>query len=85
MSTVRRRLARSIDDTARSTKDDATPRLAFSRLEAAASLGVSLDFFDEHISHELRIVRRGRRKLIPVREIERWLAAEAARPLEGER
>jgi excisionase family DNA binding protein len=53
------------------------PRLALSKTEAAEMLGVSVDFFDEHIAHELRMVRRGRRRLIPVRELERWLAANA--------
>ena len=48
-------------------------RLAFSKVEAAQALGVSVDFFEEHVMHELRIVRRGRRRLIPVRELERWL------------
>jgi hypothetical protein len=49
--------------------------------EAAAALGVSPDFFAEHIAPELRIVRRGRRKLIAVRELEAWLDRSAARTL----
>ena len=57
----------------------AAHRLALSKAEAAAALGVSVDFFDEHIVCELRIVRRGRRRLIPVGELERWLEANAAR------
>lgn len=61
----------------------AVPRLALSPDEAARSLGVSRDFFDEHIAGDLRIVRRGRRKLVPVREVERWLADSAARVLEA--
>lgn len=54
-------------------------RLALSKTEAAAALGVSIDFFDAHVAHELRIVRRGRRRLIPLRELERWLESNAAR------
>lgn len=54
-------------------------RLALSPAEAAESLGVSRDFFDEHIRDELRLVRRGRLRLIPLAELERWLAAEAER------
>jgi hypothetical protein len=63
--------------------DPAQPvrRLALSKTEAAAALGVSVDFFDEHVAPELRIVRRGRRRLVPLREIERWLDANAARAL----
>jgi hypothetical protein len=57
-------------------------RLALTRIEAARSLGVSVDFFDEHIAPELRTVRRGRLRLYPVRELERWLDANAARVLD---
>ena len=53
-------------------------RLAVSPTDAARMLGVSRDFFDEHIGHELRVVRRGRLKLVPIREIERWLDREAS-------
>jgi excisionase family DNA binding protein len=54
------------------------PRLALSPDEAASILGVSRDYFDEHILPELRIVRRGRRILIPLTELERWLDRSAA-------
>jgi excisionase family DNA binding protein len=60
----------------------AVARLALSPAEAAQALGVSRDFLDEHIAPELRIVRRGRRKLIAIRELERWLEREAALTLE---
>jgi len=53
-------------------------RLALSKREAADALGVSVDFFEEHVMHELRVVRRGRRRLIPIRELERWLEADAS-------
>lgn len=56
-------------------------RLALSPDEAAAALGVSRDFLDEHVMPELRIVRRGRRRLVPMRELERWLDREAARAI----
>lgn len=47
--------------------------------EAAAMLGVSRDFFDEHIKPELRIIRRGSKTiLIPVVELERWVDQSAA-------
>lgn len=60
----------------------AIPRLALSPAEAAEALGVSRDFLDEHIAPELRIVRRGRRKLVAIRELERWLCEQAAFTLE---
>ncbi len=53
-------------------------RLTLSKVEAAAALGVSVDFFDEHVAHELRIVRRGCRRLVPVGELKRWIDANAA-------
>jgi excisionase family DNA binding protein len=55
------------------------PRLAVSPDEAAAVLGVSRDYFDEHVIHELRVVRRGRRILVALAELERWLDRAAAR------
>jgi excisionase family DNA binding protein len=59
-----------------------TPRLALSPAEAADALGVSVDFFDLHIRPELRVVRRGRRVLVPVEELRRWLRRSAALTLE---
>jgi hypothetical protein len=58
------------------------PRLALTRQEAAAAIGVSTDSFERHVQPELRLVRRGRLRLVPVRELERWLDANAARTLE---
>jgi excisionase family DNA binding protein len=57
----------------------AGPRLALSPDEAAALLGVSRDYLDEHVIHELRTVRRGRRILIALAEIEQWLDHAATR------
>ena len=54
-------------------------RLALSPDEAAALLGVSRDYFDEHVIDELRIVRRGRRILVALAELERWLERSATR------
>jgi excisionase family DNA binding protein len=63
----------------------ALPRLALSPEEAARALGVSRDFFDRHVLPELRVVRRGRRRLVPLRELERWLEQAAGRALTEER
>jgi hypothetical protein len=57
------------------------PRLALSVQEACEALGCGWDFFAEHVAPELRVVRRGRRKMIAVAELERWLEANAERAL----
>jgi excisionase family DNA binding protein len=59
------------------------PRFSLTRSEAATSLGVSVDFFEQHVQPELRLVRRGRLVLVPVAELERWVAQNAARTLEA--
>jgi excisionase family DNA binding protein len=64
---------------------ETVPRVALSVDEAAASLGVSKDYFDEHIRPELRIARRGRRILIGVDELRRWVDRNSARALEERR
>jgi hypothetical protein len=41
------------------------------------SLGMSLDSFERHVQPELRLIRRGKLRLVPVAELERW-ASESA-------
>jgi hypothetical protein len=59
------------------------PRVALtlSRELAAASLTMSVDHFDRHVLPKLRVVQVGRRKLIPVRELELWIEQNQARAL----
>jgi hypothetical protein len=59
-----------------------TPRLALTRAEAAAAIGVSVDSFERYVQPELRLIRRGRLRLVAVRELERWLDSNAARTFE---
>jgi hypothetical protein len=67
------------EDAARASRvSPALPRLALSPDEASAAIGCSRTFFDEQVSPELRWVRRGRRKFVSVRELERWLEESAA-------
>ena len=61
--------------------DMAVPRMALTRAEAAAALGISLDSFERHIQPELRLLRRGSLRLVPVRELERFLEENAERVL----
>ena len=67
------------------TNGRAVPRLALTKAEAAEALGVSVDFLEDHVMCELRVVRRGRRRLIPVAELTRWLEASADRALPDDR
>jgi hypothetical protein len=55
------------------------PRLALDVTEACAALGVSWDFWKEHVADEVRIVRRGRRKLVAITELQRWLDEHSER------
>ena len=60
----------------------AIPRVALSREEAAASLGMSVDSFERHVQPSIRMVRRGRLLRVPVTELTRWadVQAEATLP-----
>lgn len=55
--------------------------MTLSKAEAAHALGVSVDFLEAHVMSELRVVRRGRRRLIPVSELERWIDGTADYPI----
>lgn len=60
------------------------PRLALTKKEAAASLGIGIDHLERHVMAELRVIRVGRKVLVPVRELERWAEANAALTLGAE-
>lgn len=59
------------------------PRMAFRLEEAAESLGVSLDFFREHVAPDLKLIRKGRVRLVPVGELDRWIEDSACSVLNG--
>ena len=61
--------------------DAPIPRVALTPAEAAAALGVGPDFFDQNIRPELRVIRRGSKRLIPVAELERWCSENSERVL----
>ena len=60
----------------------AVPRLALNVKEACAALGICWDVWREHVEPDIRLVRIGSRKLVPIAELERWLAANAESVLE---
>lgn len=49
------------------------PRIALTREEAAASLGIGLDSFERYVQPRIRMVRWGRMRLVPVTELERFV------------
>ena len=46
-------------------------RVALTREEAAHALGMSLDSFERHVQAEVRLVQRGKLRLVPVAELQR--------------
>jgi len=54
------------------------PRLGLTVEEAAKAVGMSESSFKRHVQPELRIVRRGSLRIIPIPEIERWLDGNAS-------
>lgn len=60
----------------------AVPRIALTRAEASHALGISMDSFERYVQPEVRIIRRGRMRLIPVRDLERWADENAALTLD---
>ena len=57
------------------------PRFALTIPEAAASIGVGVDYFNENVRPELALIRRGSKRLVPVAELERWVGENAERVL----
>jgi hypothetical protein len=45
---------------------------------------MSLDSFERFVQPEIRLIRRGRLRLVPLTELERWTEANAEVPLEEE-
>lgn len=59
-----------------------TGRITLRVEEAARDLGVSRDFFEERIEPNLKVLRVGRIKLIPVHELARYVSMQARLPFE---
>ena len=60
------------------------PRVALTPPEAAAALGVGVTFFDAEVAPELRCIRRGRKRLFALAELQRWATENASRPVAEE-
>jgi len=59
------------------------PRFALTREEAAASIGMSLDSFERYVQPDVKLIPCGRKRLVPVAELERWVEANAEQILGG--
>lgn len=46
---------------------------------AVQAIGCSAEFFREHVELELRWIRRGRKRFVPVVELKQWAEANAER------
>jgi len=55
--------------------------LAVSRKQAAALLSISVDTFERRVLPHLRVAQIGSRQLVPIRELEAFLATHAAKAL----
>ena len=51
--------------------------VALSRENAARALDMSLDSFERYVQPELRLIRKGRLRLVPRVEIEKWAERNA--------
>lgn len=58
------------------------PRLSLNVAEACQALGLSWDVWKAHVEPDIRLVRVGSRKVIPVAELQRWLDEHAESTLE---
>jgi hypothetical protein len=58
-----------------------TPPIAVTREKAAEMVGMSVDSFERYVQPEIRLIRKGKLRLVPVDELRRWCEANAERTL----
>jgi hypothetical protein len=61
--------------------DAPIPSVALTIPKASAALDVGEDFFREHVLPDLRVVRKGSKRLIAVSELQRWCDENSERVL----
>lgn len=69
-------------ETVRNRNHASVRRVTLTKPEAAGALGISVDSFERHVQPELRVIRRGRMRLIPLTELERWAERSASLTLD---
>ena len=57
--------------------------ITLTKAEAATALSMSIDSFERYVQPHVRCIRKGRLRLFPIAELERW-ADENAEGLFGE-
>jgi hypothetical protein len=58
-----------------------TPPIAVTREVAAEMVGMSVDSFERYVQPDVRMIRRGRLRLVPVEELRGWCEANAEKLL----
>jgi hypothetical protein len=64
----------------RTTDNPTVPPITLTKPAAAAALGISTDSFERHVQPHIAVIRRGRLRLFPVAELERWAHKNAEKP-----
>ena len=57
------------------------PRIALSYAEAAEALGMGQTSFEKYVLPDVKVIYRGKLRLVPVPELERWADQNADRVL----
>ena len=57
------------------------PRIALTREGAAAALGIGLDSFERYVQPQVRLIRWGRLRVVPVAELQRFADEAATRTI----
>jgi hypothetical protein len=58
-------------------------RIALTKPEAAASLGMSVDSLERYVIPDVKVIRKGKLVLVDVDELRRWSRENSARTVEG--
>ncbi len=77
-------MTRSTRDSARLrlvSVDDAVQPIAVTRQAAATALGMSLTTFEERVQPFIGLIPCGRKRLVPVSELERWAEQNVEAPM----
>lgn len=63
------------------TQIASVPRIALRREDAAEALGMSLTTFEQRVQPYIALIPCGRKRLVPVEELQRWDRESRERPM----